>query len=111
MERVNENEKEFRFKDSGPKYLFRGPKHEWGIIVFHPGQELGPHYHDEVEETFYFLEGEPKVVVDDVEYRVKVGDAFRIEPKEKHNIINDTPEPLKAVFIKSPYNPTDKVDV
>jgi len=35
----------------------------------------------------------------------------RIEPGEVHNIINDTPEPLKAVFVKSPYNPTDKVDV
>ena len=54
MERVNEKEKEFRFGDSGPKYLFRGPKHEWGIVVLKPGQTLGAHYHNEVEETFTF---------------------------------------------------------
>jgi mannose-6-phosphate isomerase-like protein (cupin superfamily) len=111
MERVNESEKEFRFQDSGPKYLFRGPKHEWGVIVFKPGQELGAHYHDEVEETFFFLEGEPKVVVDEVEYRVRVGDAFRMEPRETHNIINDTDSATRIVFIKCPYLPKDKTAV
>ncbi len=111
MEKVNEGEKEFRFGDNGPKYLFRGPKHEWGIIVFHPGQELGTHYHDEVEETFFFLEGTPKVVVDDVEYRVKEGDAFRMEVKEKHNIINDSDSDTRIVFIKCPYLPKDKTAV
>jgi hypothetical protein len=35
----------------------------------------------------------------------------RLAPGEAHNIINDTKAPLKAVFIKSPYNPTDKVDL
>ena len=108
MEKVNESEKEFRFGDSGPKYFFRGPKHEWGVIVFHPGQELGSHYHDEVEETFYFLAGEPKMIVDGVEYRVETGDAFRIEPKEKHNIVNDTDSPTRIIFIKCPYLPKDK---
>jgi mannose-6-phosphate isomerase-like protein (cupin superfamily) len=111
MERVNESEKEFRFQDSGPKNLFRGPKHEWGVIVFKPGQELGAHYHDEVEETFFFLEGEPKVVVDEVEYRVRVGDAFRMEPRETHNIINDTDSATRIVFIKCPYLPKDKTAV
>ncbi len=108
MEKVHESEKEFRFQDSGPKYLFRGPKHEWGIIVFYPGQELGAHCHDEVEESFYVLEGEPKIVVDDAEYRATKGDAFRIEPKEKHNIVNDTHSPIRLVFIKCPYLPDDK---
>jgi len=33
MEKVNENEKEYRKGNkSGPKYLMRGPKLEWGII-------------------------------------------------------------------------------
>jgi len=111
MEKVNESQREFRFRDSGPKYLFRGPRHEWGIVLLHPGQELGAHYHNEVEETFYFLEGQPKVVIEGVEYRVKEGDAFRIEPKERHNIINDARSPVRAIFIKCPYIPDDKVSV
>ncbi len=111
MERVNEHQREFRHGDHGPKYLFRGPLLEWGVIVFKAGQELGPHRHAEVEETFYFLEGAPQMVVDGEAHRVTPGDAFRIEPHEHHNIINDTGEPIDVIFIKSTYQPQDKVDV
>ena len=78
LERVNEHECEFRFGDHGPKYLMRGPKFEWGVIVFQPGHELGAHKHEQVEETFHFQSGTPLSVVDDAEYRVASGDAFRL---------------------------------
>jgi len=111
MERINEKEREYRFGDSGPKYLFRGPVMEGGVIVFKPGQSMGAHYHHEVEEIFYFTQGDPLIVIDDQEYRVEEGDLFRIEPGEKHNIINDTDENTKIVFIKTPYLPDDKVSI
>ena len=41
MERVNANELEFRNGESGPKYLFRGPRVDWGLIRFLPGETLG----------------------------------------------------------------------
>ena len=110
MERVNVNDKEYRKGDSGPKYLFRGPRIDWGVLRFLPGQELGPHSHKQVEETFFFTTGTPLMVVDGEEYRVRVGDAFRLEPGDVHNIINDTDEPTDAVFIKSEYLPDDKVN-
>lgn len=110
MERVNEADLEYRHGDSGPKYFFRGPKIDWGVLRFLPGQELGTHHHEQVEETFYFTRGTPKVVVNGEEFRVRVGDAFRMEPGDVHNIINDTGEPIDAVFIKSAYLPKDKVD-
>ena len=110
MERVNESDLEYRHGDSGPKYLFRGPRIDWGVLRFLPGQELGTHYHEKVEETFYFTRGTPKVVVNGEEFRVRVGDAFRMEPGDVHNIINDTDGPTDAVFIKSAYLPKDKVD-
>ena len=111
MERVNERDKEFRHGDHGPKYIFRGPCMEWGIIVFKPGQELGAHKHEKVEETFFFLEGSPQMVVDGVSHRVRPGDAFRIEPGEAHNIINDTDADTRLIFIKCPYIPDDKIPV
>jgi mannose-6-phosphate isomerase-like protein (cupin superfamily) len=111
MELVNENEKEYRMGDHGPKYLHRGPKIEWGVILLRPGDTLGAHYHREVEEVFYFVSGTPKMIVNEKEYRVKVGDAFRIEPEERHDIINDTKDCTKMVFIKSPYLPEDKVSI
>lgn len=109
MEKVNEKDREFRHGDHGPKYIFRGPRHEWGIIVFKPGQELGAHRHAEVEETFYFLEGTPQMVVAGEVHRVTPGDAFRIEPGEPHNIVNDTNADTRCVFIKCPYLPDDKL--
>jgi quercetin dioxygenase-like cupin family protein len=109
MERVNEGEREFRFGDSGPKYIFRGPRIEWGVMIIKPGETLGKHYHNEVEETFYFIEGSPRIIVDGKSYRVNVGDAFRLEPGEVHDIINDQDKAMKALFIKTPYNPDDKV--
>ena len=109
MERVNESEMTFRKGDSGPKYLFRGPKLDWGVIVLKPGEMMGCHGHNEVEETFYFIEGTPKMIVNDVSCDVKVGDAFRIEPPEKHDVYNDTDSPVKFIFIKCPYIPDDKI--
>jgi mannose-6-phosphate isomerase-like protein (cupin superfamily) len=45
------------------------------------------------------------------QFRIKPGDAVRLDPGDVHNIINDTNEPVDAVFIKSSYDPEDKVDV
>jgi len=112
MDRVNEHDIAFRGGVSGVKYLFRGPQIDWGIIVFNPGERLGRHFHERVEETFYFVEGRGgKIIVDGREYDIRIGDAFRLSPSEKHDIVNDTNVPLKAVFIKSTYDPKDKVDV
>jgi len=111
VERVNERDREFRFGDSGPKYLFRGPRIEWGILILKPGESLGAHYHREVEETFYFVEGKAKLFVDDTEFLAGTGDAFRLEPGDKHDILNESQFPVRAVFIKCPYKPEDKISL
>ena len=112
MQVVREQEQAYRGGASGVKYLFRGPRIDWGVILFAPGEQLGRHKHNEVEETFYFVEGAGgRFIVNDTEYPIAAGCAFRIEPGEVHNIVNDTDRPLKAVFIKSAYKPADKVDV
>lgn len=109
MQRVNEKEQAYRHRDSGPKYLMRGPRFEWGIIRLKPGEELGRHGHREVEETFYFFEGAPTIVVDGTPHQVREGDVFRLEPGERHDIVNDTPEAVRLIFIKTPYLPGDKM--
>lgn len=111
MERVNANELEFRKGRSGPKYLFRGPRIDWGLIRFLPGETLGKHLHEQVEETFYFTSGAGIILVDGVEYDIHPGDAFRIEPGEAHDIVNTGQEPLDGVFIKHLYLPDDKTSV
>lgn len=110
MQRVNEHDLEYRSGDHGPKYLFRGPRHEWGVILLRPGDSLSPHLHAEVEETFFFESGSPLFTVAGEAIRVRPGDAFRLEPGETHKIANDTDEPTRIVFLKCPYLPEDKID-
>jgi len=112
MDYVNEFDLEFRGGKSGVKYLFRGPRIDWGVVVFNPGETLGHHFHGRVEETFFFIAGKGgKMVVNGELRHIRIGDAYRLEPQDRHDIINDTDAPLKAVFIKSAYDPKDKVDV
>jgi len=111
MERVNANELEYRHGESGPKYLFRGPSIDWGLIRFLPGETLGAHYHEEVEETFYFTRGNGLFTVDDEQFDITPGDAVRVEPGETHDVLNTGDDPLDCVFIKDRYNPDDKVAV
>ena len=111
MQKVSEGEFRYRNDSSGVKYLIRGPKIDWGVLLLLPDQTLGGHYHNEVEETFYVIEGEGVFVVNGVEHPTKPGDAFRLEPGDRHDICNRSTEPLKVVFIKCPYLPKDKVSL
>jgi len=111
MEKVSESDREYRGGDSGVKYLFRGPKIDWGVILLHPGQSMGAHYHNELEETFYVVEGQAAFYVDGVRHDLVVGDAMRLQPPERHDVVNEGQGPLKLVFIKCPYLPHDKVSV
>ena len=111
MQRVNERDQAYRGGDSGVKYMIRGPLLDWGLILLEPGESLGGHYHRQVEETFYVVAGEGTFVVNGERLAASVGDAFRMEPNDRHDILNESAEPLRLVFIKTPYLPEDKVNV
>lgn len=110
MKTLHEKDLEFRNKDWGVKYLFRGPKIEWGIILLKPGQKLPCHYHQQVEETFHILEGEPTLIVDGKECLATPGSAFQIPAPETHTFSNASTKNAKILFIKAPYDPNDKID-
>ena len=60
---VNEKDFEYRFGDSGPKYLMKGPRMNYALVQFQPGQDFQAHYHNVMEENFYILEGKVDIVV------------------------------------------------
>lgn len=111
MQKVSEGDQTYRGGDSGVKYLLRGPKIDWGVILLLPGQKLGGHYHEQVEETFYVLQGQGIFTVNGRDYPAREGDAFRMESEDRHDIRNESNQPLKLVFIKCPYLPQDKIDI
>jgi len=111
MQRVRESELEYRGVTSGVKYLIRGPRIDWGVILLLPGEKLGGHYHHKVEETFYVVEGKGCFIVNGQDFSAEPGDVFRMETNDKHDILNNGMDNLKLVFIKCPYLPKDKVDI
>ncbi|WP_069998616.1 cupin domain-containing protein [Cellulosilyticum sp. I15G10I2] len=108
---VDEKDRDYRFGDSGPKYLMRGPRMNFAIVQFQPGQDFQAHYHNVMEENFYILEGEVDIFVDNVKYTLRQGQIIHIEPKEIHYIINNSDAAVKMISTLAPFMDVDKVDV
>ncbi|PKM52089.1 MAG: cupin domain-containing protein [Firmicutes bacterium HGW-Firmicutes-7] len=108
---VDEKDKEFRFGDSGPKYLMKGPRTNFAIVQFQAGQDFQGHYHEIMEENFYIIEGEVDIYVDGVKHTLKEGQLIHIEPKETHYVINNSNAVVKMISTLGPYVEVDKIDV
>lgn len=108
---INEGDKEYRFGDSGPKYLMKGPRMNFAIVRFMPKQDFKAHYHNIMEEDFFVLEGEVDVVVDGVVNHLKPGQLIHIEPGEVHYVINNYDAPVKMISTLAPFQEIDKVEV
>ena len=52
---VDEKDKEYRFQDHGPKYLMKGPRMNFAIVQFQPGQDFRAHYPDIWKKIFTSL--------------------------------------------------------
>ena len=111
IKKVNEHDFEYRGGESGVKYLMRGPSIDWGVILLKPGEFMAPkaHGHNFIDESFYFLDGNGVMIIDDKEHEAPEGSVFLVEPKEMHNIKNDTDKTIKIIFIKGEYKPEDKI--
>lgn len=108
---INESEKEYRFGDSGPKYLMKGPRMNFALVQFQPKQDFKAHYHSIMEENFYILEGEIDIIVDGVVNHLKPGQMIHIEPNEVHYCINHSDKPVKMVSTLAPFQKVDKVEI
>ncbi len=108
---INENEKEYRFGDSGPKYLMKGPRMNFALVQFMPGQDFRAHYHNVMEENVFILEGEVDIVVDGKMHHLSQGQLIHIEPMEVHYLINNSAAPVRMISTLAPYTEPDKVDI
>ena len=93
----------------GVKYMIRGPNIDWGVITLQPGDVMGPHYHEEIAETFYMTEGTTTFILKDGDIDFEKGSALRLEEHESHGLKNITNKPSTLIFIKEGYKPKDKV--
>ena len=108
---INEAEREYRFGDSGPKYLMKGPRMNFAIVQFQAGQDFKAHYHNVMEENFFILEGEVDIVVDGVVHHLTQGQLIHIEPSEVHYVVNNSNGVVRMISTLAPYTDPDKIDV
>ena len=108
---IHENEKEYRFGNSGPKYLMQGPRMNFALVQFLPGEDFKAHLHKKMEENFYILEGEVDIVVDGVIHHLVPGQFIHIEPEEAHYVINNGTVPVKMVSTLAPFEKSDKYEI
>ena len=63
-----------------------------------PGGHTPKHSHEWEHEVFV-IEGEGKIVLDDLEIRLVDGDAVYVEPKELHQFVNDGTELMRMICV------------
>lgn len=108
---VDEKDKDYRFGNSGPKYLMRGPRMNFALVRLLPGQDFSAHYHSIMEEDFYVLSGEVDITVDDTVSHLTAGQFIHCEPGEVHYLVNRGSEPVQLVATLAPYQEQDKTEV
>ncbi len=108
---IDEKDNDYRFGDSGPKYLMKGPRSNFAIVQFQAGQDFKAHYHNIMEENFYILEGEVDIEVDGVVHHLSKGQMIHIDPTEVHYVINRSNNVVRMVSTLAPFEEIDKIEV
>lgn len=76
-------------------------KHSVGHVVVLKGFSTNKHYHPQAEETYYFIRGTGKMIINEKEVSVKAGDAVLILPNETHQLFAKENE-VEAIVICAP---------
>lgn len=69
------------------------------------------HYHKEVEQFFYVLDGSLVITVDDHEYTLQQNQGLTIKPGVMHQVFNKSKEPARFLVVSCPDSHEDRVDI
>ncbi|NVM04081.1 MAG: cupin domain-containing protein [Candidatus Helarchaeota archaeon] len=80
---------------------------ELGVAEFNKGESFKAHFHLEVQEILYIIEGLIEIIVNDEKLNLSKGTAIYFEPNESHSlkVLSDY---AKVLTVKSPSRPKDK---
>jgi len=83
---------------------------EFGVAELTKDEVVKNHYHEEVHEFLYLIEGKIEVTVNNDKRIVGKGALIYFEPKEVHSLFILS-ENAKIVAVKTPSRPKDKIYV
>ena len=73
------------------------------MTVIHPGKQTRGHTHENVEEVYFFIEGNGKMVVGEKEVDIKQGDIVTIPLGSFHQVKNTSESDLKLIAVFEKY--------
>jgi mannose-6-phosphate isomerase-like protein (cupin superfamily) len=76
--------------------------HSLAHIRIPPGKSSAAHFHKLSEETYYFLAGKARMLLDNKDFILDPGQAFLIQPGEVHQIFNIGDIDLEFLAICAP---------
>ena len=76
--------------------------HSLAHITLPPGKSSLKHYHPVVEESYYVLSGQGRMLVQNEERSLKPGDTVAIPPNTVHQIVNQSDEALTFLAVCVP---------
>ncbi len=86
--------------------------HSLAKIVLPPGKSSSTHYHQVSEETYYILQGEGQLQINELKLTLISGQACLIQPGEIHRIVNQGELDLVFLAICVPaWVPEDSFEV
>jgi mannose-6-phosphate isomerase-like protein (cupin superfamily) len=103
-------EKDALGNDNFRKVLYTAKNCQLVLMSLRPLEDIGMEVHDEGDQFFRFENGEGKVIINEVEYKVTDGDCVIIPQGAKHNVINTSEtQELKLYTIYAPPHHKDGV--
>jgi mannose-6-phosphate isomerase-like protein (cupin superfamily) len=103
-------EKETSKNSDFRRVLYTGKHSQLVLMSLKPGEEIGEETHEDVDQFFRFEAGVGKVVIDNVEHRVKDGSGVVVPAGAKHNVVNTSKRAhLRLYTIYSPPEHQDGV--
>ncbi len=77
-------------------------QHSLAFIEIAPGKSSLEHFHPVAEESYYILEGEARIVIEEEEYFMKPHDCVCIQKNQKHQIFNTEVNTLRFLAVCVP---------
>jgi len=81
-------EKEAEKNTDFRRVVYTGKYSQLVLMSLKPEEEIGEETHEDVDQFFRFEKGEGKVIIDDLEHKVKDGDAVIVPAGARHNVVN-----------------------
>jgi mannose-6-phosphate isomerase-like protein (cupin superfamily) len=82
--------------------------HSVAHVILPPGKSSLSHFHPVAEESYYFLRGKGKIIIEDEEAVVLPGQAVLIPPTKRHKIISVGETDLEFIAVCVPaWEPTN----